>query len=126
MLEIIVRLEEGVAGKELDQDASDAPDVAGERPAESEDDLRRPVVPGGHDRGVVLVLECCRAEINQSDLRVQQHLPLRGLAVDIVAGRRYLAIVREGLVLVVAEQYVLGLEIGVDQVEIVEDWLCGQ
>lgn len=49
MLEIIVRLEEGVSGKELDQDASYAPNIARVRPPEPEDDLGRPVVAGGHD-----------------------------------------------------------------------------
>lgn len=49
MLEIIVRLEEGVAGEELNQDASNAPDVTRVRPPESENDLGRTIVPRGHD-----------------------------------------------------------------------------
>ncbi len=49
MLEVIVRLEEGVSGKELDQDAPDAPDVARERPPEPEDDLGGPVMTSRHD-----------------------------------------------------------------------------
>ena len=47
---------------------------------------------------------------------------MAGLAVAVVgAGRWYLPIVREGLVLVVAQEDVLGLQIRVDQVEIMED-----
>lgn len=46
MLEIIVGLEEGVAGIELDQDASDTPNVTRVRPAEAENNLWRPVMAG--------------------------------------------------------------------------------
>lgn len=46
MLEIIVRLEEGIAGKELDQDTSNAPNVARERPTEAKNDLGGPVMSG--------------------------------------------------------------------------------
>jgi hypothetical protein len=71
---------------------------------------------------MILVLEGCRAKIDQPDLRVQQDLSLAGLAVAVVGtGRWYLPIVREGLVLVVAQEDVLGLQIRVDQVEIMED-----
>ncbi len=122
MLEIIVRLEEGVSGKELDQDASDAPDVAGIGPPEPEDDLGRPVMPGRHDRRVVLVLEGCRAKVDQANLGVQENLSLAGLAVAVGgAGRRDLSVVRKRLVLVAAKQDVLGLEIRVDQVEIMKN-----
>jgi hypothetical protein len=46
MLEVIVRLEEGVASKELNQNAANAPYVAGEAPAKLEDDLWGTVVTG--------------------------------------------------------------------------------
>lgn len=45
MLEIVVRLEQSVTGKELDKDASYTPDVAREAPAKVEYDLRCTVVP---------------------------------------------------------------------------------
>lgn len=50
VLEIIMGLEEGIPSEELNEDATDAPDIAGEGPPQSENDLRRAVVPGGHNR----------------------------------------------------------------------------
>jgi hypothetical protein len=50
MLEVIVRLEEGVASEELNEDAPDAPYVAGVRPPEAEDDLGRSVMASRHYR----------------------------------------------------------------------------
>lgn len=44
MLEIIVRLEQCVAGEELDQNTTDTPDVAREAPAKVQNNLGRPVV----------------------------------------------------------------------------------
>lgn len=70
---------------------------------------------------MVLVLKGGRTKIDEPDLRVKQDLPLRRLAVDRLRRRRHLAVVRECLILVVAEKDVLGLEVGVDQVEVVED-----
>ena len=45
MLEVVVRLKEGVASEELNQNASYAPDVAGKAPAKLQDDLRSTIVP---------------------------------------------------------------------------------
>ena len=50
---------------ELKDDAADAPDVAGLRPAQLEDDLRGAVVPRRHHRAVVLPVERRRAEVDQ-------------------------------------------------------------
>jgi hypothetical protein len=44
MLEVIVRLEERVAGVELDQNTADTPDVAREGPPEAQDDFWGSVV----------------------------------------------------------------------------------
>ena len=50
---------------ELKDDAADAPDVAGLRPAQLEDDLRGAVVARRHNRAVVLPVERRRAEVDQ-------------------------------------------------------------
>ena len=50
---------------ELEDDAADAPDVAGLRPAQLEDDLRGAVVPRRHHRAVVLPVERRRTEVDQ-------------------------------------------------------------
>ena len=120
-----MRLEKRIAGEKLNQDAPDTPDIAGERPAKAKDDLGCPVVAGRHDRGVVLVLEGGRAKINQSNLRVQEHLPLCSLTAHRRARRRNLPIVGKCLVFAVAQQDVLRLQIGVDQVQIMEDCVSG-
>lgn len=44
MLQVIVRLEQGVAGEELDKNAAYAPNVAREAPPKVEDDLGSAVV----------------------------------------------------------------------------------
>lgn len=41
-----MRLEQGITGEEFNKDAPDTPDIAGERPSQSEDDLRSSVMPG--------------------------------------------------------------------------------
>ena len=49
------RLEDDLAGLQLNQDATEAPEVALVRPAEFEDDLGRAVVPSRYNLGVVPV-----------------------------------------------------------------------
>jgi hypothetical protein len=49
MLQVIVRLEQGIAGEELDENAAYAPDVAREAPSKVEDDLGSTVVSGRDD-----------------------------------------------------------------------------
>jgi hypothetical protein len=46
MLQVIVRLEQGIAGEELDKNASYTPDVAREAPSKVKDDLGGAVVSG--------------------------------------------------------------------------------
>lgn len=75
-------LEEGIACVKLDQDTANAPDVTWKRPAESENDLGRSVVPCRNNRRMIFVLECRRSEINESDLCIEEDLALRGLSTD--------------------------------------------
>lgn len=70
MFQIVVRLEESVAGKELYQDATYAPYIARKRPTKVEDDLRSTVVSSRDDRRVVFVVECRRAEVYEANLTV--------------------------------------------------------
>ena len=66
-----MRLEEGVTGEELDQDASNAPYIARIAPSQVEYDLRCSVVPCRNNGRVVLVIKGCRTKVNQSDLSVK-------------------------------------------------------
>lgn len=49
MFEIIVRLEEGVAGEEFDEYTADTPYVTREGPAQTKDDFRGSVMSRGND-----------------------------------------------------------------------------
>jgi len=117
-----MRLEKGISREELDKDATNAPDVARVCPAKAENDLGRAVMTGRHNRRVVLILESCRSEVNQSDLGIEKDPPLVRLAVLRGRGRRDFAVVCEGLICVVAKKDVLGLEIGMNEVQIVQDY----
>jgi hypothetical protein len=57
-------LEQHFSCEELDKDASDTPDIAGEGPPESENNLRRPIMASRYDRRVILVLKGSRAKVN--------------------------------------------------------------
>lgn len=94
-------LEEGIAGEELNQDTAYAPDVAGERPAQVEDDLRSSVVTGRYDRRVVLIIECGRAKVDETNFAVQKNSPLPGSPRSRSGRRGNSAVVCEGLIGVV-------------------------
>ena len=53
---------------QLHQDAADAPNVAGEGPAQAQDDLRGPVVPRGHHTAVIVGVKRGAAEVDNLDL----------------------------------------------------------
>ena len=74
MLPVVVGLEQREAEVELEGDAADAPDVAGLRPAQLEDDLGGAVVSRAHHLGVVLPVKRGRPEVDQTNLGVL-HLP---------------------------------------------------
>ena len=44
MFQVVMCVKQGVSCEELDQDATDTPDIARERPAQAENDLRSTVV----------------------------------------------------------------------------------
>lgn len=74
-----------------------------------------------HNRGMILILESRRAEINQSNLRVQKNTALGGMPIVVCRGRGNPAVVRERLVRVIAQQDVFRLQVGVNQVQIVKN-----
>jgi len=101
VLEVLVRLEQGLARKELDEDAPDGPDVARVGPPEAEDDLGRTIVARRDDRRVVLLIERGRAEVDEADLSRAQLLDWLALQES---GRR-----SSGLTLFVLRRLVLYL-----------------
>ena len=85
MFQIIMRLKQRITSVEFDQYAANAPDIAGEAPPEVEDDFGRPIVPGRYYRGVVFVIEGSRAEIDESNLSIEEYSSLTCIA--LISGR---------------------------------------
>mmetsp|Transcript_10711 Transcript_10711/g.32735 ORF Transcript_10711/g.32735 Transcript_10711/m.32735 type:complete len:294 (+) Transcript_10711:1041-1922(+) len=100
-----MRLEESLPCHQLDYDAPEAPDVAREGPAQPEHDLGRPVVPRGHDLGVMLVLKRRGAKVNEIQVRLLRN----ALPSPRALGGLHL------VVLVARQQNVLGLQVRVHQ-----------
>ena len=88
VLPILVSLEQCDAQRQLEDDATDGPHIAGLGPAQLHDHLRRAVVPRGDNCGVVLVVEGGASKINQSNLGVANppHLPPQGRIKTQVEG----------------------------------------
>jgi hypothetical protein len=121
VFEVVVGLEERIASEKLHQDAPDTPDVTWETPAQVQYDFGGPIVPRGDNGGVVFVVEGGRAKVDEPDLAVEKDSSLAGISGIRVRGRGNGAVVGEGLVSVADEEDVFGLQVGVDEVEVVED-----
>lgn len=104
MLQVVMSLEERVAGVEFDEDTPDAPDVAREAPPEIQYDLRGAVVSRGDDRRVVFVVKGRRPEVDEPDLAVEKYSPLSRIPRYRMRRGRDIPIVREGLIRVAHEQ----------------------
>lgn len=116
-------LEECITSEKLHQNAPDAPDVARETPAQVEYDFRGSVVSCGDNRGVVFVVKCSGAKVDEPDLAVEKDSPLSGISRVRVRGRGDGAVVGESLVGVADKEDVFGFQVGVDEVKVVEDWI---
>lgn len=74
-----------------------------------------------HHRGVILIVKRCAAKVDEVNLRAQQYPPELGRSRSQAARRRYVPIVREGLICVAQQEDVFGFKVGVDEVEVVEE-----
>ena len=103
-------LEEGEAQRQLEEDATDGPNIARLRPAKLKDHFGSTVMPSGHNGAVMLVVEGGTAEIDQPDLGVPDNpvILLLLVVVDEVVGA-------------VKEEDVFWLEIGVRQTVVVHE-----
>ena len=70
---------------------------------------------------MVLIVKSRRTEIDQVDLRSEQHSTKLGTPRSQRARGRDIPVVRERLVCVVQQQDIFGLEIGVYQVQVVQE-----
>lgn len=121
MFQVVMCLKERITSEELHQDTPDAPDVTWETPAQVQDNLRSPIMPCRNDGGVVLIIKGGRAEVDQSDLAVEENTSLASVAGVCVRGRGNRAVVGEGLVGVANKEDVFGFQIGMDEVEVVKN-----
>lgn len=63
VLEVVVRLEEGISGEELNQDTAYTPDIAGEAPSKIEDNLRGTVMPSRNHGRMIFIVKGRRPEV---------------------------------------------------------------
>lgn len=71
-------------------------------------------------RRVVLVVKRGGPKVNQSNVRVEQDFPVLGRPLGAAGGRGDVAVVCKGLVVAADQEDVLGLEVGMDEVQVVE------
>ena len=87
----------------------------------SEDDFWRPVMPRTDHRRMVFVIKRGRPKVDKVDMRTQEYSSeLRAPRVQRAAAR-YVPIVCECLVVVIEQKDILRLEVGVDEVQVVEE-----
>lgn len=70
---------------------------------------------------MVFIIECGRTKIDKTDLTVKEDPSLASIAGVRVGGGRNATVVGEGLVGAADEKDVFRFEIGMDEVEVVED-----
>ena len=121
MLQVIMRLKQGIAREELHKNTANTPDVTRERPPKTKDDFGGPIMSSGHDWRVVLILKCCWAEVDKPNLGVKQDFALRSLSIDCSRWWWDSTAVGESLVGTVTEKDIFRLQISMDQVKIVQD-----
>lgn len=78
-------------------------------------------MPGADNRAVILIVECGTAEVDEVDLRAQQHSSELCRSCRQCAGGWDVPIVGEGLVCVAEQQDVLRLQVGVNQIQVVQE-----
>lgn len=122
MFQVIMGLEECIASVEFHENTPNTPDVAREAPSHVQDDFRGPVMPGGNDGRVVLIVKRGRPEINQSNFTIQKNASLACVSRGRVRRRWDGPVVGEGLVGIADEQDVFGFQVGVDEVEVVKNY----
>lgn len=70
---------------------------------------------------MILVVKGSGAEVDQPDLAVEEHTSLTGRAGSDMRRGRNVAVVGEGLICPVDEQDVFRLQVGVNEIEVMQD-----
>lgn len=121
MFQVVVRLKERVTSEEFHKNTPDTPDITRKTPAQVEDDLRSSVVPCRDHRRMVFIIERGGTEINQPNLAVKEDSSLPSVAGVCVGRGGDGAVVGEGLVVVADKEDIFGLQVGMDEVEVMEN-----
>ena len=129
-------MKQGEAEVDLEENASNAPDIARLSPSEFEDDLRRPVVSSGHNGRMMLPVEGGRTEVDNLYVGVlcQSFISLLYGAVRTLRSfnciqhaelemrsKAYFSLIINGLKVRVDKQNVLRLQVSVRQMVVVQD-----
>ena len=114
MFQVVVRLEGGLPGEELEEDAPHAPEIARVRPAQPKHNFRRAVVPRRDDGGVVIVLIGCAAQVNDNNVFALDHAGAVVLRVPVV------------LPIGIDEENVFEFKVSVDEAHLVQECHCAQ
>lgn len=123
MLSILVRLEQGIPCEQLNQNASNAPDVARVGPIQAQDHLWCSIVPCRHYRAVVFVFKRGRAKVNEADVGLEQHTSLGSLTTGGSRDRWNFAVVCKGLVCGIVKENVLWFQVCVHELEIMQNYV---
>lgn len=75
---------------------------------------------------MILVVKSCGSKVDQPDLWIKKDLAMPCCAVDRCRRRRYCAVICKCLVGVLHQEDVLGLKIGVDEVQVVQESNAGE
>ena len=70
---------------------------------------------------MVFVVKCCRTEVDETNFAVKKYTSLASIPRVRVGGRGDGTVVGEGLVCAADKEDVFGFEIGVNEVEVMED-----
>ena len=81
-----VGVEHHAANGQLEDDAAHTPDIAALVPSHLHHNLGRTIVSGLDNGGVVLVVKCCAAKVNQSDLGILEDSNLAREYCKIIHG----------------------------------------
>jgi len=121
MFKVVMCLEEGVSGEELNQDTTNTPNITRETPSQVEYNFGGAIMASRNNRGMILVIEGRRTKVDQSDLAVEKDTPLSSIAGICVGGRGDGTVIGKGLVGVANEEDIFGFEVGMDEVEVMKD-----
>lgn len=115
-----MRLEQCVASEKFDKNAANTPDITRKTPPEVQNDFGRTIVTGRHHTAVVFIIECRRSKIDKPNFGLDQHFALTRPPVRSCCRAGNSTLVGESLIIFVHKEDILGLQISVNEVQVVQ------